>query len=50
MALTGFVLTVPNLALMGLIRNDAMESKIGLCVLLSVIGKFRHSFLSSTII
>ena len=39
MALAGFVLTIPTLALMGLIQNDAMESKVGLCVLLSLIGK-----------
>ena len=43
MALIGFILTVPTLALMGLIQNDAMESKIGLCVLLGLIGKLRHS-------
>ena len=40
MALAGFILTTPTLALMGLIQNDSMENKVGLCVLLSLIGKF----------
>ena len=42
MALIGFVLTIPTLALMGLIQNNAMESKIGLCVLLTFVGKVRY--------
>ena len=43
MSLIGFVLTIPTLALMGLIQDDAMGSKIGLCVLLVLIGKLQHS-------
>ncbi len=43
MALIGFSLTIPTLAMLALIQDDAMESKIGLCVLLTLIGKLWHS-------
>ena len=50
MALAGFVLTIPTLALMSLIQDDSIESKVGLCVLLSLIGKFRLPKLSFPIV
>ena len=39
MTLIGFVVTTPSLGLMGLVRNDSLESKIGLCALLTIIGE-----------
>ena len=39
MALIGFIITTPTLALMGLIKHDRMQDKIGLCVLLTIVGE-----------
>lgn len=38
LALCGFIITTPSLALMGLAKDDSMGSKVLLCVLLVMIG------------
>ena len=45
MALIGFAVTVPSLAVMAFVQHNNIESKVGICVILTIVGELLHYLL-----